>query len=66
MVRKWDILKGDNTGARAGKSEADKQWWGANAPPPPIFADQFTYPISTGRGGGTDYAHQLLHAPPDF
>ena len=27
MVRKWDILKGDNTGARAGKSEAGKQGW---------------------------------------
>ena len=44
MVRKWDILKGDNTGARAGKSEAGKQGWpGGKRPyPPPIFADQFT------------------------
>ena len=42
MVRKWDILKGDNTGARAGKSEAGGSG-GKRPSTPPIFADQFTH-----------------------
>ena len=42
VTRKWDILKGDNTGAKAGKSEAGKR------PPPPSDFCRSVYPSSTG------------------
>ena len=67
MVRKWDILKGDNTGANSGKLEAGGRGGGENAPLPPSYFCRSVYPISTGQIMLTNYYTSLqIFKPFDY